>query len=106
MKLRTWIPALAILTVIPSPTAAQTIGGVELIELTIAQAHEAMLAGTLTSRQLVDAYLARIEAYDKRGPSFNAIIMTNPNAQARADELTHRSPAPGSSPGLFTASPS
>ncbi len=85
MKLRTGILAIALL--LPLPTAAQTIGGVELIELTIAEAHEAMLAGTLTARQLVDAYLARIEAYDKRGPSFNAIIMTNPNAQARADEL-------------------
>lgn len=85
MKLRSAILAATLL--LPLPTAAQNIGGVELIELTIAEAHGAMLAGTLTARQLVDAYLARIEAYDKRGPSFNAIIMVNPNAQARADEL-------------------
>ena len=66
---------------------AQNVGGVELIELTISDAHEAMLAGTLTSRALVEAYLERIRTFDKRGPTFNAIIMVNPNALARADEL-------------------
>ena len=67
--------------------SAQSVGGVELIELTIAKAHEAMLAGTLTSRQLVQAYRERIEAFDKQGPAFNAIILLNPRALARADEL-------------------
>lgn len=57
------------------------------MELTIAQAHEAMLAGTLTSRQLVEAYLDRIEAYDRSGPTINAIILENPRALARADSL-------------------
>jgi Asp-tRNA(Asn)/Glu-tRNA(Gln) amidotransferase A subunit family amidase len=72
---------------VPSPLDAQKVGGVELLELTIADAHEAMLASTLTARQLVEAYQARIRAYDKRGPAFNAIILVNPNALARADEL-------------------
>jgi Asp-tRNA(Asn)/Glu-tRNA(Gln) amidotransferase A subunit family amidase len=57
------------------------------MELTIAEAHEAMLARTLTARQLVEAYLARIDAYDKRGPTINALIMINPRALARADSL-------------------
>ncbi len=57
------------------------------MELTIAEAHEAMLAGTLTSRQLVEAYLDRIEAYDRNGPTINALIMLNPRARARADSL-------------------
>lgn len=69
------------------PAHAQSVGGVDMIELTVADAHEAMLAGTLTAHDLVLAYLARIEAYDKRGPSFNAIIRENPNAIARADSL-------------------
>ena len=77
---------LAALLVV-APARAQEMGGVELMELTIAEAHEAMLAGTLTSRQLVEAYLERIRAYDKRGPSFNSIIMVNPRALARADSL-------------------
>ena len=32
-------------------------------------------------------YLDRIEAYDKKGPALNALIMINPNALATADAL-------------------
>ncbi len=69
------------------PLSAQQVGGVELMELTIAQAHAAMLDRTLTARQLVDAYLERIEAYDRRGPTINALILINPRARAVADSL-------------------
>lgn len=75
------------LLALPAAAPAQTVGGVELMELTIAQAHKAMLSRTLTARQLVEAYLARIEAYDKQGPSFNSLILVNPRARERADEL-------------------
>ena len=57
------------------------------VEATIAGIHSAMQAGELTSRQLVEAYLARINAYDKRGPALNAIVRMNPRALERADEL-------------------
>ncbi len=56
-------------------------------EATIAEIHVAMLEGTLTARELVDAYLARIDSYDRKGPALNAIIVVNPNAVARAIEL-------------------
>ncbi len=79
--------AAAVATAIPVPLAAQQVGGVELMELSIAEAHEAMLARTLTARQLVEAYLARIHAYDHAGPNVNALIMLNPRALARADSL-------------------
>lgn len=46
-----------------------------------------MRAGTLTCRALVEAYLARIDAYDKRGPSINAITVVNGDALATADSL-------------------
>ena len=82
---RSLLVALSLLLPLPAP--AQQVGGVELLELTIAQAQRAMLAGTLTSRQLVEAYLARIEAYDKQGPSFNSLILVNPRALERADSL-------------------
>jgi Asp-tRNA(Asn)/Glu-tRNA(Gln) amidotransferase A subunit family amidase len=72
---------------LPHAASAQKVGGVELMELTIAEAHAAMLAGTLTARALVEAYLDRIDAYDKRGPALNAIILVNPRALARADSL-------------------
>ena len=58
-----------------------------IVELTIARIHGAMQAGELTSRQLVEAYLARINAYDKRGPALNTIVTLNPRALERADEL-------------------
>jgi len=59
-------------------------------ETTIAQIHDAMKGGRLTCRALVDAYLRRIDAYDKNGPSLNAIVMTNPDAQKQADEMDRR----------------
>ncbi len=79
--------ALGLSAALPRPAAAQRVGGVELLELTIAEAHRAMLDGTLTARALVEAYLDRIEAYDRRGPALNAIILVNPAALARADSL-------------------
>ena len=36
---------------------------------------------------MVQSYIDRIEAYDKKGPTLNAIIMINPNALATADAL-------------------
>ncbi|QEI09218.1 amidase [Pigmentiphaga aceris] len=46
-----------------------------------------MRSGRTTSRELVDAYLARINAYDQHGPGINAIVTVNPQAQAIADAL-------------------
>jgi amidase len=59
-------------------------------ESTIAQIHDAMKAGRLTCRGLVDAYLRRIEAYDKNGPALNALVVLNPDAQKQADEFDRR----------------
>src|SRR4051812_49385013 len=61
-----------------------------LEEATIASVHAAFKAGTLTCRALVDAYLARIDAYDKAGPALTAIVVTNPKARAEADALDAR----------------
>lgn len=54
---------------------------------TIDEVHAALTAGRLTARGLVDAYLARIEAYDKQGPAVNAVLAVNPRARELADEL-------------------
>jgi amidase len=56
-------------------------------EATIADAHDAMLAGTITARTLVQHSLRRIEAFDKQGAAINAIITINPDALRRADML-------------------
>ena len=59
-------------------------------ETTIARIHEAFASGRLTCRALVDAYLKRIDAYDRNGPALNAIVQVNPDAQKRAGELDRR----------------
>ena len=46
-------------------------------ETTVALIHEAMKDGRLTCRALVDAYLRRIDAFDKNGPAINAIVQIN-----------------------------
>jgi Asp-tRNA(Asn)/Glu-tRNA(Gln) amidotransferase A subunit family amidase len=58
-----------------------------LEETTIAEIHEAVAAGALSSEKLVELYLARIAAYDRAGPRLNSIIYINPNAKAEAAEL-------------------
>ena len=41
----------------------------------------------ITSAELVDVYLARIEAYDRKGPRLNAIVAVNPKAREEAAAL-------------------
>src|SRR4051812_10317321 len=59
-------------------------------EATIAGIHAAFKAKTLTCRQLVQRYLSRIDSVDKKGPAYNAIILTNPKALDVADSLDRR----------------
>jgi amidase len=58
---------------------------VELLEATVPQLQAALTAGTVTSRDLVAMYLARIDAYEQRDPALNAISVTNGNALTEAD---------------------
>ncbi|HEX3867569.1 MAG TPA: amidase family protein, partial [Gemmatimonadaceae bacterium] len=71
-----------------APVAAQRPFRVD--ETTIAGVHAAMQSGALTCRALVESYLKRIDAYDKRGPAINAITVVNPDALATADSLDRR----------------
>ena len=59
-------------------------------EATIADIHAAMRAKKLTCRALVEAYLKRIELYDKQGPALNAIVVVNPNAVKEAEAMDRR----------------
>jgi Asp-tRNA(Asn)/Glu-tRNA(Gln) amidotransferase A subunit family amidase len=52
----------------------------DVVEKSILELQNAMDAGRVTSRQLVEQYLARIDAYDQRGPAINAFISLNPRA--------------------------
>src|SRR6185295_12511457 len=59
-------------------------------EKTIAEIHDALRTRQVTCRGLVEAYLARINAYDQKGPSINAVVLLNPEALKTADELDAR----------------
>jgi amidase len=53
--------------------------GFQPMETTIEDIHTAFKSG-LTARRLVQAYLDRIAAYDKQGPTINSIITLNDHA--------------------------
>jgi Asp-tRNA(Asn)/Glu-tRNA(Gln) amidotransferase A subunit family amidase len=59
----------------------------DVFERSILELQNAMRDGTITSRQIVEQYLARIKAYDQQGPRINAFIALNPRALERADAL-------------------
>src|SRR4051794_25129883 len=56
-------------------------------EATIASVHNALAAGQISCRGLVQAYLDRIAAYDQAGPKLAAIREVNQKALTQADEF-------------------
>ncbi len=60
--------------------------GFHIVEATITDIREAYQKGELTSRELMETYLKRIKKYDQP-KKLNSIIVINPNALKRADEL-------------------
>ena len=76
-------------------TSASAAPAASLDELTVADAHAAIRAGTLTCRALVEHYLRRIDAYDRRGPAVNAIVVVSPHALTVADSLDRHQRAGG-----------
>ena len=87
------------------PAISQTAAPFEVEEATIAQVHDAMKAGRLTCRALVDQYLKRIDAYDKNGPAINAIVLINPEVELLTEERVLRWEGCLSIPGLRAAVP-
>lgn len=59
----------------------------EVEEATVADVHAAYVARTLTARQLVQAHLERIAAFDQAGPRLNAVVHLNPRALEEAAAL-------------------
>jgi len=57
------------------------------VESSIDDIHAGYKSGQLTCRQVVQAYLNRIEAFDKKGPNINAMITVNAEALREADKL-------------------
>ena len=59
----------------------------QLLEAGIEEIQAAYEAGTLTSVELVQAYLDRIAAYDRNGPAITSIISIHPDALTQAAAL-------------------
>jgi amidase len=82
----------------PAPSAppkTEEAPAFDLEEATIADLQRRMASGQDTARSLVEKYLARIDAMDKRGPSINQILEINPDAQAIAGKLDEERKAKG-----------
>lgn len=75
-----WLPVLLLAAC--APKTKRDFG-----EQDIASLQASMERGELTSRELVEYYLARIEAVDRNGPQLHSIIEINPDALEIADAL-------------------
>ena len=67
--------------------AACSGGERDFAEAGIADLHDRMQRGELTSEELVDWYLRRIETIDRSGPNLNSMIEVNPDARTIARSL-------------------
>jgi len=76
-----WIPALLLGPILPPPSTFS------VEEITISQLHAWYLEGAVTAREVTQAYLDRIAAYDRRGPYLNSLISLNERALLEADAL-------------------
>jgi Asp-tRNA(Asn)/Glu-tRNA(Gln) amidotransferase A subunit family amidase len=81
-----YLPGWAVIAICFS-VPATALQKVEVFEASIPQLQEAMAAGRITALELVDAYLARIAAYDRQGPKLNSIVRLNPRARQEAAAL-------------------
>src|SRR5262245_6080143 len=102
MRSKAWLASIAAViyfSVSSAPTAAQRtpppkpqpapapVDYFEVYEQSILDLQAALAANRVTSRGLVDSYLARIAAYDQAGPRLNAIVLVNPRAREEADVM-------------------
>src|SRR5258708_11896401 len=67
----------------------------DLSTATVADINAAIDAGALSSEKLVQLYLARLDAYDKKGPKINSVIALNPNVLAEAKAMDAERKAKG-----------
>lgn len=98
MKLALPRPVWACLVAALLSSAASTSSAAtfNLSTATVADIQAAMQAGALSSERLVQLYLARIEAYDQKGPKLNTIITLNPKAleESRALDAERKQKGP------------
>ena len=82
------------LAIVPFLASAAPAAAVEdnvcVEEASITDLQEALAVGRTKSVDLVRAYTARIEAYDRAGPRLNSVRELNPDALAIAEQLDAR----------------
>src|SRR5690349_8610586 len=81
------ITVLALAGVPAGYSQVKTAPPFQVVETTIDDVHAAMTSGKLTAHDLVQAYLDRINAFDKKGPALNCVITVNAHALEDADRL-------------------
>src|SRR3954447_11134121 len=99
LVVRRHLPAAALAAVLCltslTPTHATSF---DFDAMTIADINRAFDRGTLTAERLVQLCLARIQAYDRQGPSLRAVLTLNPKAldTARALDAERKAKGPRS----------
>ena len=97
MKRHSWLAMFmaVLLFAALTPARAKTL---DFDALTIADINKAFDTGALTSEKLVQICLARIQAYDRQGPSLHAMLTLNPKAleTARALDAERKTKGPRS----------
>src|SRR3954468_24196019 len=98
MKRLPGLPSLAALLIVVTFVPARAARTIDVDAMTIADIGRAFDSGALTSEKLVQLCLARIQAYDRQGPSLHAVMTLNPKAldTARALDAERKSTGPRS----------
>lgn len=78
--------ALALLWESASVATQPRTAAFDVTEKSVAELQQEMASGRVTARAILQQYIARIEAFDRRGPMLRAVLELNPDALAIADE--------------------
>ncbi|MEP0547101.1 MAG: amidase [Rhodothermales bacterium] len=79
--------ALSALSLGLAPTAHAQPTACAVDEASVVELQAAMTEGRCSARQITEAYLARIEALDRSGPTLRSVLAVNSDALALADAL-------------------
>lgn len=87
VRMNLWVVLALLPACTPSIQVEKRQPAFQLLEAGIEEIQAAYEAGTLTSVELVQAYLDRIAAYDRSGPAITSIISLHPGALSQAAAL-------------------
>ncbi|WP_400195231.1 amidase family protein [Lysinibacillus telephonicus] len=86
-QLKTLIAFIFVIATLPLVSVSAEEMEFDPFEKSISEISDALNNNQITSEQLVEYYLERIEAYDKQGPAINSIITINDQAVEIAKQL-------------------